>query len=703
MSCKKVLIADDETTVRRLLERLLDQWGYEVVSLANGDDAWEALNAEESPDLVILDWMMPGKKGVELCRLIRESSMADRKYIIIFTIKAEKEDITLAFEAGADDFISKPFDTLELRARIRAGERIISLQRALAEQIDELQKALKENRSLGDLLGLGKKRAQRLTSPSSEKDEEHSAASAAKKDIFKAVEKNDPELLERLMQQGIDCNVKDGNGSTPLHLAFSKRIAELLLSARIDIEARNNLGQTPLHCASFNNQKEVVEFLLAHEARVNIKDDDGLTPLHWASQEGYEDIAKLLVEKEANLKAKNDAGLTPLQLALLKGQAELAGLLVIKGSDIHEVTYEGLTPLHIAAGKDMPGVIRLLLLAGAGTDATDLDGRKPIHAVTSAKAAELLLSAGARLDEPYDTGRTLLHSATDDNNQEMIEFLIAKGVEVNVKDENGQTPLHLASTKGHSEAAGLLISKGARLDARDSAGITPLHCAAQQGHPGMIRLLISSGAPLDAADQKNRTPLDFAVIFNKKQIVELLTSMGAHSSREPKKTALPAGESKVSVEDLVNRAIALKSSERLDLGPGLEHKDGDEGKPSVQNVSEAEFRRFGRTGAIREALMRAPEVEIKVEDDDFPPKVRKGDTVIIKKLVYTLYKKGHLVLYESGKKAKYGKIQKTEVTHKGVSVTIMEPPPLDCEETVDAKKILGRVMSVKRYGKVSSL
>ena len=148
----KVLIAEDDITSRRILQVLLTQWGFEVIAVSDGEAAWGELQKEASPHLVILDWMMPGKDGHELCRLVRESSEMKNKYIVMLTSKGFKEDIVSGFEAGADDYITKPFEREELRARVKVGERIISLQTALASRILELQQALNHIKTLQGIL-----------------------------------------------------------------------------------------------------------------------------------------------------------------------------------------------------------------------------------------------------------------------------------------------------------------------------------------------------------------------------------------------------------------------------------------------------------------------------------------------------------------------------------------------------------------------
>ena len=130
----KILIAEDNLTTRRILESILVKWNYDVVSACDGNEAWEKLQEKDPPKLIILDWMMPGINGVEICRRLRRADPAEPMYIILLTARDEKNDIVEGLGAGADDYIAKPFDTEELRARIDVGRRVVELQTALLEK-----------------------------------------------------------------------------------------------------------------------------------------------------------------------------------------------------------------------------------------------------------------------------------------------------------------------------------------------------------------------------------------------------------------------------------------------------------------------------------------------------------------------------------------------------------------------------------------
>ncbi len=148
----KILIAEDDLTSRRILEAILGKWGYEVIATNDGLEALRVLQAENSPPLAIVDWMMPGMDGVDFCRKIRQTQTLTPTYIILLTSKAQQEDVVAGLEAGANDYIRKPFEREELRARIRVGERVVELQTALADRVKMLEEAIVKIKTLQGLL-----------------------------------------------------------------------------------------------------------------------------------------------------------------------------------------------------------------------------------------------------------------------------------------------------------------------------------------------------------------------------------------------------------------------------------------------------------------------------------------------------------------------------------------------------------------------
>ncbi len=147
-----ILIAEDDPISRRLLEATLVKWGYEVVSTSNGAEAWEVLVGPEPPRLAILDWMMPEMDGVEICRRARGRPDPGTLHIILLTARGRKEDVIAGLLAGADDYVTKPFDHEELRARVQVGVRIVELRTMLAARVADLEEALTRVRQLRGLL-----------------------------------------------------------------------------------------------------------------------------------------------------------------------------------------------------------------------------------------------------------------------------------------------------------------------------------------------------------------------------------------------------------------------------------------------------------------------------------------------------------------------------------------------------------------------
>ncbi len=148
----KILIADDDMVTCQILESLLSRWGYQVETVQDGNLAWEALTRPDPPRLAILDRIMPGIEGAELCRRFRKQPQSESSYLILLTAKGHKADVVEGLEAGANDYITKPFDYEELRARVRVGCQMAQLQKALADRVAELQEALDHIRTLQGIL-----------------------------------------------------------------------------------------------------------------------------------------------------------------------------------------------------------------------------------------------------------------------------------------------------------------------------------------------------------------------------------------------------------------------------------------------------------------------------------------------------------------------------------------------------------------------
>src|SRR5579871_3546787 len=122
-----------------MLRSMLARWGYETVTAPNGIEAWNLLQLPDAPRLAILDWMMPGLDGVELCRRIRGQAKEPYTYVLLLTARTDSNDLIEGMDAGADDYLTKPFHAHELRVRLRAGRRILELQEELLEAREALR------------------------------------------------------------------------------------------------------------------------------------------------------------------------------------------------------------------------------------------------------------------------------------------------------------------------------------------------------------------------------------------------------------------------------------------------------------------------------------------------------------------------------------------------------------------------------------
>ena len=147
----KILIAEDEKISRRILEMTLIKAGHDVVAVEDGVEALDAMQ-KKVPDMLITDWMMPDLDGVELCRRVRDLKLSGYVYIILLTALTQKENIIQGLDAGADDYITKPFERTELLARVRAGERVLQLEKTLRQKNRELSETLAQVKQLKGLL-----------------------------------------------------------------------------------------------------------------------------------------------------------------------------------------------------------------------------------------------------------------------------------------------------------------------------------------------------------------------------------------------------------------------------------------------------------------------------------------------------------------------------------------------------------------------
>lgn len=148
----KILIAEDDLTSRLMLEAVISKWSFETVGVEDGLKAWDLFQQENPPQIALVDWEMPGIDGPELCSRIKNMGRNRQTYIIFITCRDTKEDIVLGLQAGANDYITKPFDNNELLARINVAERMVKTQLALNSKVKELERALEHVRTLQGII-----------------------------------------------------------------------------------------------------------------------------------------------------------------------------------------------------------------------------------------------------------------------------------------------------------------------------------------------------------------------------------------------------------------------------------------------------------------------------------------------------------------------------------------------------------------------
>ena len=146
----RVLAAEDNPVFQSMLKTMLTKWGYQPVIARSGTEAWRILESEDAPRLAVLDWMMPGMDGVEICRRVRSANREPYIYILLLTARTESQDLIEGMDAGADDYLTKPFNAHELRVRLHAGRRILDLQ----EELLKAREALREQATHDGLTGL---------------------------------------------------------------------------------------------------------------------------------------------------------------------------------------------------------------------------------------------------------------------------------------------------------------------------------------------------------------------------------------------------------------------------------------------------------------------------------------------------------------------------------------------------------------------
>ncbi|MFQ5427611.1 MAG: diguanylate cyclase [Thermodesulfobacteriota bacterium] len=186
----KILVAEDDSTSRRMLGAVFAKLGYDVISVADGQEAWEELKKDSPPRLAVLDWMMPGLSGLDVCAKVRATGSEEYTYIILLTSNSAQDDILEGMSAGADDYIIKPFNRQELEVRVKAGSRVIKLQSELLLAKEKIRQQARTD----SLTGVANRRAlfSHLDGELNRAERERKSISIAMLDIdhFKAVNDN---------------------------------------------------------------------------------------------------------------------------------------------------------------------------------------------------------------------------------------------------------------------------------------------------------------------------------------------------------------------------------------------------------------------------------------------------------------------------------------------------------------------------------
>ena len=326
--------------------------------------------------------------------------------------------------------------------------------------------------------------------------------------------------VRTILESGIDVNIKNENGSTPLHEiiavygnGYDIEIIKYIVAQGGDVNAKDKDGNTPFYLAALHCWIEPAKFLISqgadvHAKNINAKESSkrGYTPLHWAvcwyadgGEDGFLEMIKFLVSLGADANVRDNGGNTPLHIAIKDrwrddASIELEEFLVSKGANVNIRNNEDKTPLDLAADTGNYKIVEFL---------RQHDDFHALHRAVKTGDIELvkqLVSKGHEIDakDRYWHGMTPLHSAALEKNIEIVKFLISQGADVNAKDELDYTPLHFTA---NVDVAQCLITAGADFNAEENEyGCTPLELAAREGDMEMVQYLVSQGAIAKAKD-----------------------------------------------------------------------------------------------------------------------------------------------------------------------------------------------------------
>ncbi|KAK9776060.1 hypothetical protein SCAR479_07280 [Seiridium cardinale] len=359
---------------------------------------------------------------------------------------------------------------------------------------------------------------------------------------FTSAGHGDHELIKFLIDQGTDVNQTNTDGLTALQLAIRykhEEVAWYLISAGADKDVRDASGRTILHefVYSWKSQKDkaFLWVLLENRVPVDVQDTSGMTVLQETARDGNGSAAWLLIERGADFDIQNSQGLTALHLALDHERLSIAWLLIEKGANCNIRDKKGRTVLHIAALHGLVPLVSHLLYKGVDVNILDEGQRSPLHlAAAHMQTAIIELLAMATDCELRDgNGRTALHCAIVDSDEQAARCLIQNCKNVNLADDEGQSALHIASHAGRVNMVNLLLKSGASADQQDSEGRTALHLAIQGEHIDLACLLIEQKADVNLADKNRESALHFAARLGNskgtKDLIECLLSMNANA------------------------------------------------------------------------------------------------------------------------------------------------------------------------------
>ena len=273
----QVLIVDDSDMMRHLLVSMLRSWNYDTVAAADGAEAWELFQQHQYP-LILTDWMMPHVDGLELIRRIRAMRVDHYIYIVLLTARGEKEDLVAAMEAGADDFVAKPIDRGELRVRVHQGERMIRLERTLAEQNRQLrdaQAALVQSEKLASLGQLAAGMAHEINNPVAFVANN---LSVLKRDLVAVMKLLDsycanreelagsaPQLASELQQLEQDCDLAWVQKNLPRLFATSQEGLARIRKIVLNLRDFAHLDEAEWNLLDLNTAVQSVVEILKHE------------------------------------------------------------------------------------------------------------------------------------------------------------------------------------------------------------------------------------------------------------------------------------------------------------------------------------------------------------------------------------------------------------------------------------------------------